>query len=231
MEGRVPGPHGVGPDLAPEVSLDAMAAPASPSASISARPTPRSHSCRWSARRARDSARPAMGKPGRPGGGADAALLPLSAGGRALRLTFAAGPRGPGSGSSAASRARRRAKRPDGSSIPRSPGFAITPPTGRRRSCHGDRRILTREQKISPVRASALILNYLRGAWNSRFAAAGFAFDDQEITITVPASFDAGAQRLTMAAAEEAGFPERRATARGAAGCVLLLAGTARPCA
>jgi len=66
---------------------------------------------------------------------------------------------------------------------------------------------LTREQKISPVRASALILNYLREAWNSRFASAGFAFDDQEITVTVPASFDAGAQRLTMAAAEEAGFP------------------------
>ena len=68
---------------------------------------------------------------------------------------------------------------------------------------------LAREQKISPVRASALILNYLRGTWNSRFAhRAGFAFDDQEITVTVPASFDAAAQRLTMAAAEEAGFPD-----------------------
>ena len=67
---------------------------------------------------------------------------------------------------------------------------------------------LTREQKISPIRASALILNYLRGTWNSRFAKAGFAFDDQEITVTVPASFDAGAQRLTIAAAEEAGFPD-----------------------
>src|SRR5580700_227881 len=67
---------------------------------------------------------------------------------------------------------------------------------------------LTREQKISPIRASALILNYLRGTWNSRFAKAGFEFDDQEITVTVPASFDAGAQRLTIAAAEEAGFPD-----------------------
>jgi len=67
---------------------------------------------------------------------------------------------------------------------------------------------LAREQKISPVRASALILNYLRGTWNSRFAETGFAFDDQEITITVPASFDAAAQRLTIAAAEEAGFPD-----------------------
>src|SRR5215471_8799180 len=67
---------------------------------------------------------------------------------------------------------------------------------------------LAREQKISPIRASALILNYLRGTWNSRFAEAGFAFDDQEITVTVPASFDPGAQRLTIAAAEEAGFPD-----------------------
>jgi molecular chaperone DnaK (HSP70) len=67
---------------------------------------------------------------------------------------------------------------------------------------------LPRDQKISPVRASALILNYLRGTWNSRFARAGFAFDDQEITVAVPASFDAGAQRLTIAAAEEAGFPD-----------------------
>ena len=67
---------------------------------------------------------------------------------------------------------------------------------------------LARERKISPVRASALILNYLRGTWNSRFAQAGFAFDDQEITVTVPASFDAAAQRLTITAAEEAGFPK-----------------------
>jgi molecular chaperone DnaK (HSP70) len=62
-------------------------------------------------------------------------------------------------------------------------------------------------QKISPVRAAAFILNYLRGAWDSRFAESGFAFDAQEITITVPASFDAAAQRLTLNAAEEAGFP------------------------
>jgi len=67
---------------------------------------------------------------------------------------------------------------------------------------------LTREQKISPVRASALILSYLRGAWNDRFADSGFPFDDQEITIAVPASFDAAAQRLTIAAAEEARFPD-----------------------
>ncbi len=62
-------------------------------------------------------------------------------------------------------------------------------------------------QKISPVRAAALILSALRDAWGGRFARSGFAFDVQEITITVPASFDAAAQRLTLNAAEEAGFP------------------------
>jgi len=64
--------------------------------------------------------------------------------------------------------------------------------------------------KISPIRASALILSHLRGAWNSRFAHCGpdFEFNSQDITVTVPASFDAAAQRLTLMAAQETGFPE-----------------------
>jgi molecular chaperone DnaK (HSP70) len=64
-------------------------------------------------------------------------------------------------------------------------------------------------QKISAVQAAAFILGYLRAAWDNRFAECGDPFDDQEITITVPASFDAAAQRLTLSAAEEAGFPNR----------------------
>ncbi|MEZ5889593.1 MAG: Hsp70 family protein [Xanthobacteraceae bacterium] len=69
---------------------------------------------------------------------------------------------------------------------------------------------LTQEEKISPVFASALILGHLRAAWNARFAEQGpaFAFDAQDITITVPASFDAVAQRLTLDAAKQAGFPD-----------------------
>jgi molecular chaperone DnaK (HSP70) len=62
-------------------------------------------------------------------------------------------------------------------------------------------------EKISPVRASALILEHLRDAWDRRFGGDGFVFNDQEIMITVPASFDAAAQGLTLAAAEQAGFP------------------------
>src|SRR3984957_11402970 len=64
------------------------------------------------------------------------------------------------------------------------------------------------EKRISPIRASALLLEYLRAAWDARFAAQVLRFDDQEVTITVPASFDAAAQRLTLDAAREAGFPE-----------------------
>ncbi|HZZ61338.1 MAG TPA: Hsp70 family protein [Roseiarcus sp.] len=63
------------------------------------------------------------------------------------------------------------------------------------------------EQKISPVRAAALILSHLRAAWDNRFAASGSPFDEQDLTITAPASFDAAAQRLTLDAAEEAGYP------------------------
>ena len=88
---------------------------------------------------------------------------------------------------------------------------------------------LASQDKISPVTASANILAHLRWAWNARFSRQGaaFAFDAQDITITVPASFDAAAQRLTLAAAEEAGFPAHVRLHRGAAGGVLLLAGAA----
>jgi molecular chaperone DnaK (HSP70) len=64
--------------------------------------------------------------------------------------------------------------------------------------------------KISPVAASAKILAHLRNAWNQRFAKHGpdFEFDAQNVTVTVPASFDAAAQRLTLTAAAQAGYPE-----------------------
>jgi molecular chaperone DnaK (HSP70) len=68
---------------------------------------------------------------------------------------------------------------------------------------------LGENEKISPVAASAKILEHLRAAWDVRFAALGadYAFDAQAVTITVPASFDAAAQKLTLAAADMAGYP------------------------
>ena len=64
------------------------------------------------------------------------------------------------------------------------------------------------EKRISPIQASALLLEYLRGAWDARFARDEAPFFHQEITLTVPASFDAVAQRLTLDAARQAGFPD-----------------------
>ena len=148
-----------------------------------------------------------MGKPGRARRGADAALVPLSAGGRGAPRNSPAGFRET-EGWIVGRLARRRAGETPGRVVQSAKSWL----------CHhaADRSApflpwgsedLAPAQKISPVRAAALILSHLRGAWDSRFAGSGFAFDEQDITITVPASFDAAAQRLTLDAAEEAGFP------------------------
>jgi len=64
---------------------------------------------------------------------------------------------------------------------------------------------LTAEEKISPIAASAQILVHLRDAWDRSRPDAPFA--QQRVTVTVPASFDALAQRLTLEAAAQAGYP------------------------
>ncbi len=70
---------------------------------------------------------------------------------------------------------------------------------------------ISHDEKISPIRASAFLLNYLRDAWDTAFAGDDeeAVFDAQQITVTVPASFDAAAQKLTLEAAAAAGFPEK----------------------
>lgn len=64
-------------------------------------------------------------------------------------------------------------------------------------------------EKLSPVEASALYLSYLRTVWNEAMTEGdpANAFDHQRIVVTVPASFDQDAQRLTLAAAQRAGYP------------------------
>jgi Hsp70 protein len=66
--------------------------------------------------------------------------------------------------------------------------------------------------KLSPVEASARYLEYLRSVWDSQMAkkAPELALSEQEIFLTVPASFDEEARELTLRAAEQAGF--RRVT-------------------
>ena len=85
-------------------------------------------------------------------------------------------------------------------------------------------------QKISPVRAAAFILNYLRGAWDRPFAGSGCAFDDA-------GNHHHGARLVRRRrAAAHAGcrggsrFPRERAAAGGAAGGLLLLAAEQHAC-
>ena len=62
--------------------------------------------------------------------------------------------------------------------------------------------------KLSPVTASALILQHIRDAWNHRMSSGDerLSIDHQEILLTVPASFDAVARELTIKAAQQAGL-------------------------
>ena len=65
------------------------------------------------------------------------------------------------------------------------------------------------EPMVSPVEASARYLAHLRNAWNHSAAASGGAetqFENQEIVLTVPASFDEEARELTVEAARQAGL-------------------------
>jgi len=62
--------------------------------------------------------------------------------------------------------------------------------------------------KISPVEASASYLRHVRSAWNYRHPEA--RLEDQEIVVTVPASFDEAARTLTLEAARLAGLPNVR---------------------
>ena len=59
--------------------------------------------------------------------------------------------------------------------------------------------------RISPVEASARYLAHLRMAWDRAFPEHPLA--EQEVSVTVPASFDEVARELTVRAAEKAGLP------------------------
>jgi molecular chaperone DnaK (HSP70) len=65
-------------------------------------------------------------------------------------------------------------------------------------------------RRVSPVGASARYLEHLANAWNEKFARTRATADrgiaDQEIILTVPASFDAAARELTLQAATQAGL-------------------------
>ncbi|MFH4814197.1 Hsp70 family protein [Vibrio alginolyticus] len=58
--------------------------------------------------------------------------------------------------------------------------------------------------KVSPVIASASYLNHIRQAWNYRHPSN--KLEDQDVVVTVPASFDETARKLTLEAAQLAGL-------------------------
>lgn len=58
--------------------------------------------------------------------------------------------------------------------------------------------------KVSPIEATYQYLMHMRSAWDFRFP--DTALVDQDVTITVPASFDPSARDLTTEAAQRAGF-------------------------
>src|SRR5688572_20846136 len=59
-------------------------------------------------------------------------------------------------------------------------------------------------ERVSPVNASARYLAHLRAAWDDTHE--DEPADEQDVLVTVPASFDPVARELTMVAAREAGF-------------------------
>ncbi|EGR0800668.1 Hsp70 family protein [Vibrio alginolyticus] len=59
-------------------------------------------------------------------------------------------------------------------------------------------------EKVSPLRATELYLEHLKDAWNH--ANPNHNLADQDVTITVPASFDPAARDLTAEAARNVGF-------------------------
>jgi len=63
-------------------------------------------------------------------------------------------------------------------------------------------------RRVSPVEASTIYLNHLKNAWNHQMASIekDHRLENQEVVLTVPASFDAAARDLTVEAARAAGL-------------------------
>jgi len=59
-------------------------------------------------------------------------------------------------------------------------------------------------ERISPLATSTHFLQHLRDAWNHGHP--GTPFDEQAVTVTIPASFDPAARELTAEAAKAAGY-------------------------
>src|SRR5262249_16895669 len=65
-------------------------------------------------------------------------------------------------------------------------------------------------RKVSPLQASSMYLRHIAEAWNQQIAkdAAENRLEQQDIVLTVPASFDAVARKRTVEAARAAGLEQ-----------------------
>jgi molecular chaperone DnaK (HSP70) len=63
-------------------------------------------------------------------------------------------------------------------------------------------------EQLSPVEVARRLLEHLRDAWNASERGSAAPLADQEVFLTVPASFDAVARELTIEAARKAGLGE-----------------------
>ncbi len=89
-------------------------------------------------------------------------------------------------------------------SSPQNRGFAIAMSIGISRSCRSD--APAEVAKTSPVAASRRYLQHLVSAWETAYPDAPVR--DQQVVLTVPASFDASGRELTREAAITAGLPD-----------------------
>ena len=60
--------------------------------------------------------------------------------------------------------------------------------------------------RMSPIDAQAALLRHIREAWDHAHRASDARFAEQEVMVTVPASFDEAARELTVEAARRAGY-------------------------
>jgi hypothetical protein len=63
-----------------------------------------------------------------------------------------------------------------------------------------------KEKRLSPLECSAALLKHLRQCWDEKHP--DHPMEEQHVTLTLPASFDEVARRLTIGAAKEAGIPK-----------------------
>ena len=63
--------------------------------------------------------------------------------------------------------------------------------------------------KLSPVACSAMLLRHVKETWEHKMGDEN-PLEEQEVIVTIPASFDEAARELTVAAADAAGFEDLR---------------------